>query len=123
MTKIVTIIAMLFLGFLAVGLLCGFTFIFMAFYLRRKKIKEIDRLVYGTEISSDSIFHQGLRLMNYGGAFAWRFGAKRSKLLYIREQFDNRFQRPFIVYFWLVIASVSASTIAILLNKFALHVT
>jgi len=107
----------------AAFLFSGFAFIFMAFFLGRKKIKEIDRLVYGSEISGDSIFHQGLRLMNYGGAFAWRFGAKRSKLLYIRERFNKRFQRPFIIYFWLVIISVSSLTIAILLKKFVLHVT
>ncbi len=118
-----TIIEVLFLGFLSLGLLCGFTVIFMTFFLGRKKIKEIDRLVYGYEISSDSIFYKGLRLMNYGGAFAWRFGAKRSKLLYIRERFDKNFQRPFIIYFWLVITCSLASAIAILLDEYVLRAT
>jgi len=116
-------IEVIFLGLLTFGLLCGFTFIFMTFLLGKSKIKEIDRLVFGYEVSSDSIFHKGLRLMNYSGAFAWRFGAKRSKLLHIRDQFDKNFQRPFIIYFWLVVTGTSALIISVILDKFVLRVT
>jgi len=104
-------------------LIGGFVVIGMTFYLGRNRIKEIDQLVLGYEVSSDSIFHKGLRLMNYSGAFAWRFGAKRSRLLYIRDQFDKNFQRPFIIYFWLVVTGTSTLIVSVILDKFVLRVT
>ena len=102
---------------------CIFLAFGLAFYLGRNKIKEIDRLVYGFEIPSDSIFYQGFRLMGYGGAFAWYFSAKRSKLLYIREKFDEKFQRPFKLYYWLMLGGALLMVFTILLDKFYLHFT
>ncbi len=103
---------LLFLCFLSIGLLCIYTAIFMTFYLRKHKISEIDRIVFGYEVPGDSIFYQGIRMMNYGGAFAWRWSAKRSHLLDIRKCFDKKFQRPSIICFWLVFIGVLSSIIA-----------
>lgn len=107
----------------ALFLLCGFTFIGMALYLGRKKIKEIDRVVLGYEIPNDgdSIFYKGMRLMNYGGAFTWRFGAKRSKLLYLRDRFDKRFQRPFKVFFLLGAGAFVFMIVLIVMDKWLLE--
>jgi hypothetical protein len=111
--------------FIVVILLSGFTFIGMGLFLGRRKIKEIDKIVHGAEIpdDSDSIFFKGFRLMNYGGAFAWRFGAKRSKLLYLRNHFDERFQRPFKIFFWLVVICCSLIIVIFVLDKLFLKIT
>ena len=91
----------------------------MMFYLGRSKIKEVDRLVYGFEIPSDSIFFQGQRLIDYGCAFAWRWGAKRTHLLHIRDHFDKKFQRPFIITFHLLwIGTISMILLYIFDNFF-----
>ena len=103
-----------------IGLLCPLIGIGVAFYLGKNKIKDIDRLVYGFEIADDSIFFYGLRLMNYGGAFAWRLGAKRSKLIYLREKFDKKFQRPFIIYFYLMVSGGFSAILLFILSKFYL---
>lgn len=104
---------------------CGFIFIGLVFYIGRKKIKEIDRIVLGKEVpkDSDSIFYKGMRLMNYGGAFAWRLGAKRSKLLHLRDHFDKNFQLPFKLFFLLGIVGACLIVLLFLLDKFLLHVT
>ena len=89
-------------------LICAFVGIGMTFYLGRNKMKKIDQLVYGSEIPYDSIFYQLLRLPRYGGAFASRWGARRAHLLSIRDQFDKKFQRPFIVtYYLLMVGGIS----------------
>ena len=93
----------------------------MTFYLGRTKMKEIDRLVYGYEIPSDSIFFQLLRLPQYGGAFTWHWAAKRSSLLHIRDNFDKKFQRPFIITFYLFITGFIAMILGVILDKFFLH--
>jgi len=95
----------------------------MGLNLGRSKVKEIDRFVYGYEITSDSIFYLILRLPAYGGAFAWRWGAKRSKLLHIRDQFDKRFQRPFIITFYLYTIGSVSMILLIIWDKFFLHIT
>jgi len=104
-------------------LICGFTAIGMSFYLGRSKVKEIDRLVHGHEITSDSIFYLILRLPAYGGAFAWRWGAKRSKLLHIRDHFDKKFQRPFIITFYLFTIGSISMILLIIWDKFFLHIS
>ncbi len=114
---------LIFLCFLGVGLICGFIFIFMTFYLGRRRIKEIDRVVFGYEISSDSIFYQGLRLMDYGGTFAWRFYARRIGKEWMRERFDKKFQRPFIIRFWLMIIGVLSFSVAGILHEYLLRLT
>ena len=104
-------------------LLSIYVFIGMAFYLGRRQMKEIDRLVYGFEIPSDNIFFQGQRLTSYGGAFAWRWFAKRSHLLHIRDHFDKKFQRPFIITFYLLWIGTISMIVGATLDKFFLHVT
>jgi hypothetical protein len=86
----------------AIIMLGGFVFIGLGLYLGRSKIKIIDQVVLGYEIANDSdnIFYKAMRLMNYGGAFVWRMGAKRSKLLYLNDRFDKKFQRPFKLFFF-----------------------
>jgi len=85
-------------------------------------MKEIDQLVYGYEIPSDSIFFQLLRMPRYGGAFACRWCAKRSHLLYIRDHFDKKFQRPFIVTYYLSIIGGTSIFLLYILDKLFLHV-
>ena len=109
------------------GFSCDVLALWVCFYLSdilsgQEKIKEIDRLVCGYEIPSDSIFFQGFRMMNYGGAFAWRWAAKRSQLFYIRDQFDKKFQWPFVIYYWLVYTSFFSMFLAVILHKFVLHI-
>ena len=103
--------------------LSSFAMIGMMFYLGHSKIKEVDRLVYGFEITGDSIFFQGQRVITYGGAFAWRWGAKRSHLLHIRDHFDKKFQRPFIITFYLLWIGTISMIAGATLDKFFLHVT
>ena len=114
-------IELIFLFFLALGLFCGLANIGMSLYLGKRKIKEIDRVVFGYEISNDNLFYLMIRLPRYGGAFAWRWSAKRADLLEIRDHFDKKFQRPFIVDFWLMIASALSLFVAVILNEFFLH--
>jgi len=83
----------------------------------------IDKLVYGFEIPNDSIFYKLQRIPSYGAAFAWRWGAKRSKLEQIRDQFDKEFQRPFVYTFWLFSFSVFTLTVEIIIDKLYLHIT
>ena len=113
----------LFICLAAIFLISIFTALGMSFYLGRNKIKEIDRLVHGHEITSDSIFYLILRLPAYGGAFAWRWGAKRSKLLHIRDHFDKKFQRPFIITFYLFTIGSISMILLIIWDKFFLHIT
>ncbi len=101
----------------------AFAAIGMTFYLGRSKVKEIDRLVYGYEITSDSIFYLILRLPPYGGAFAWRWGAKRSHLLHIRDKFDKQFQRPFIITFYLYTIGSVFLILFVIWDKFFLNIT
>ena len=92
----------IYFSILTLILICIFVGIGMTFYLGWSKMKEIDQLVYGYEIPSDSIFFQLLRMSRYGGAFASRWIAKRAHLLHIRDQFDKKFQRPFIIAHYLL---------------------
>ncbi len=105
------------LGLTGIWLICGFVSIFMTLYLGRTRIKEIDCVVLGYEITSDNILHLGNRMMNYGGAFAWRWSAKRSGILPIRDHFDKKFQRPFIINYWLVFASIFFLAMSMLWDK------
>ena len=107
----------------SLSLICALGGIFLVFYLGRNKVKEIDKLVYGFEIPSDSIFYKVQRIPSYGGAFAWRWGAKRNKIEYIRDKFDKGFQKPFILTFWLFVIGVVALLIVFLIDKFYLHIT
>jgi len=97
----------------------------MTIYLGKHRIKSIDKVVLGYEIpnEADSIFYKGIRLMNYSGAFAWHFGAKRSKLLYLRDKFDTQFQRPFKIFFRLVVSGGFGMVVLYILDEFFLHIT
>ena len=101
----------------------SFVAIGLTFYLGRNKIKEIDRLVYGYEIPGDSIFFQGQRMMNYGGAFTWRWSAKRAHLLHIRNHFDKKFELPFIITFCLFLTTGLLTIVLFVLDEWVLHVT
>jgi len=102
--------------------LCGVIAIGMTFYLGKSKGKEVDQLVYGYEIPSDSIFHKILRLPNYGGAFSSRWFAKRAHLLYIRDHFDKKFQRPFIITHYLFMIGGISIIVLFILDELFLHV-
>ena len=102
--------------------LCGFAAIAMTFYLGRSKIKEIDRLVYGQEIPSDGISFQIMRLPKYGGAFASHWIAKRCHLLHIRNHFDKKFERPFIITHHLFMIGFIVMILLFVLDKLYLHV-
>lgn len=106
-----------------VAMLSNFSYILMTFYLGKIKIKKIDRLVYGCEIASDSIFFQLIRLPKYGGAFSSHWVAKRSHLLEIRDHFDKKFQRPFIIAHHLLLTGGISMVLLFLLDKFLLNIT
>ncbi len=112
---------LIFLCLLGIGLICAFVSIFMTLYLGRTKIKEIDRVVFGYEVPINNFLYLGTRMMNYGGGFAWRWSAKRSGILPIRDHFDKKFQRPFIINFWLVFAGIFFIALAILWQKLFLN--
>ena len=72
----------------------------------------------GFEVDDDSIFYIMLRIPNYMLIFMWPLYAERGGSAEIRKQFDKRFQRPFRIYFWLIIVSVCAFTAAVILQKY-----
>ena len=113
----------IYLGIIALIMLCAVVAIGMTFYLGRNKVKEIDRLVYGFEIPDDSIFFQILRLPKYGGVFASRWIAKRCHLTHIRDQFDKKFERPFIITHHLFMIGAIGIVLLYVLDKLFLHVT
>ena len=82
-------------------------------------MKEVDRAVLGYELPTD-IISLALRIPNYAGGFAWRFSARRTKLAGKIEHFDRKFQRPFIITFWLMIVGGSLMILSILIDKFFL---
>ena len=104
-------------------LICSFIAIGMTFYLGRSKVKEIDRLVYGYEMPSDSIFNLILRLPTYGAAFASPWIAKRASLLHIRNHFDKKFERPFIITHYLFMTGGISMVLLIIVDKFFLNIT
>ncbi len=118
-----TLAQLFFLSLFAMFVLCTFTAIGMTFYLGRTKMKEIDKLVYGFEIPSDSIFFQLQRMSHYVTPFVCRWCAKRSGSLYIRDHFDKKFQRPFIITYYLFVIAGFLMILAIVLDKFFLQVT
>ena len=93
----------------------------MVFYLGIKKVKNIDMLVYGFEIPHDNIFYKMQRIPAYCGAFAWYWGAKRSKLVKIRDQFDKQFQKPFIITFWLLMIGFVSMILGITIDHIFLN--
>ena len=98
-------------------ILGSFTTIGMVFYLGKRHVKEIDRVVYGHEFPNDSIFALLVRIPNYAGAFTFQWSAKRSRLADKIEQFDNSFRKPFIITYWLMIVSAGALLLGILIEK------
>ena len=102
------------LVFVSVFIGCAFIGIAFVFYLGRTRVKQIDKLIYGFEIPHDSIFFKLQRVPSYGAACAWHWGAKRSGMLKIRDQFDKDFQKPFIITFWLFVVG----TVSILIGIF-----
>ena len=106
----------LILGF--VGLLCAFASFVMTLYLGRQHVRAVDKIAMGFEPQEDSLFMLMLRVPNYGLAFIWPFYAKRAGLLEIRDSFDKKFKRLFIINFWLPILSIVALVIAINIKKY-----
>ena len=107
----------------ALFVFCSFAAISMTFYLGRSKVKEIDRLVYGYEMPSDSIFNLILRLPTYGAAFASPWVAKRASLLHIRNHFDKKFERPFIITHYLFMTGGISMVLLIIVDKLFLDIT
>ena len=89
------------------------------FYLGRRHVKAVDKLVYGSTIPNDSIFFQLLRIPNYGGAFSWKFSARRNRLEAMVKQFDSAFKRPFIITFWCMVAGFISFIAMVILQHFA----
>ncbi|MCI0507317.1 MAG: hypothetical protein L0Z73_14570 [Gammaproteobacteria bacterium] len=107
--------------FVTIFLVCAFAGIALVFYLGRHHVKEIDRIVYGFDVPSDSIFFKIQRIPTYGGAFVWRWGAKRSGLAKIRDKFDKKFKIPFIITFWLFVIGTISMIAGVIISKFVLH--
>ena len=97
----------------------AFILIALLFYIGRTRIKEIDKVVYGFEFPNDSIFALGLRVPSYGGAFLWKWSAKRSGLEGEIEHFDRHFRWPFIAVFVLMIFGIFMMTLAVLFKQYA----
>ncbi|MCW8934914.1 MAG: hypothetical protein OQK98_09330 [Gammaproteobacteria bacterium] len=103
-----TSIEAIMISFSVVGTLCIFIAIGLMFYIGKTRVKTIDKAVLGYEYPNDSIFSLMLRVPNYGGGFLWEWSAKRSGLKGKIEHFDNKFKRPFIVnYILLIIGTLS----------------
>ena len=98
-------------------LITAFTTIGMTYYLGRRHVKEIDRLVYGYEFPNDSIFALFIRVPNYAGAFTFKWSAKRSGLSEVIKNFDDKFRKPFVFTFWSMILSLISLLLAIFLDK------
>ncbi len=109
----------LYFAFGLVTIVCFFLFFAMMFYLGRRHVKEADRAVLGYELPTDMI-SLGLRVPNYAGGFAWRFSTRRTKLAGKIEHFDRKFQRPFIITFWLMMTGGGAMILTAVIDKFFL---
>ncbi|MCF6255751.1 MAG: hypothetical protein L3K25_05535 [Gammaproteobacteria bacterium] len=110
---------LIFLILFFLGVILIFLMIALMFYIGRTRIKEIDKVVYGFEFPNDSIFALGLRVPSYGGAFLWKWSAKRSGLEGKIEHFDKRFRWPFIAVFLLMIFGVLMMILAGVFRKYA----
>lgn len=113
--KIIDLIFLI-LGF--TGLLSSFTAIGLMFFIGKTRIKEIDKVVYGYEFPHDSIFAQLIRVPGYGGAFLWKWSAKRSGLNGKIEHFDKQFQWPFKAVLLLFIISVTCFVLASVIQNY-----
>ena len=107
----------IFLALLFLGLLCGFIFIGLLFYIGKTRIKAIDKVVLGYEFPYDSIFALIVRVPNYAGGFMWKWSARRSGLEGKIEHFDARFRWPFIATMVLVIVGLSSLILAAIAKK------
>ena len=92
---------LLFLTLALLFVITTFLTIALLFYIGRTRIKEIDKVVYGFEMSNDSIFFLVFRVPNYSLVFLWKMYAKRSGLEGKIEHFDRRFRWPFITVLFL----------------------
>lgn len=117
-----TIMQIFGIGVAVLFFLCMVIAIGMVFYLGRNKVKAIDRLVYGFEIPSDSIFFQNQRIPHYGAAFAWYFYARRCHLLNIRDHFDKKFQRAFVITYYLYLTG-ALLIVFMAVDQLFLHIT
>jgi len=86
-----------------ISILCGLVMIVLLFYVRKTRIKEIDKAVYGYEFPHDSIFALMIRVPSYAGGFMWKWSAKRTGLTGKIEHFDWRFRWPFVAILILII--------------------
>lgn len=100
------------------GLILSFTVIGLMFFIGKTRIKEIDKVVYGYEFPNDSIFAQMIRVPSYGGAFLWRWSAKRSGLKAKIEHFDKSFQWPFKVVLLLSFLSIICFVLAYVIQNY-----
>ena len=106
------------ISFSVIGSLCIFIAIGLMLYIGKTRVKAIDKAVLGYEYPHDSIFALMLRVPNYGGGFLWEWSAKRSRLKGKIEHFDNKFKRPFIVNYILLIIGTFSLVASILIGKF-----
>jgi len=91
----------------------------MGFYFKKSLIKRADMVFMGFEAPNDSIFFVLLRATRYAMLFAWPWHAKRTGELEKADQFDEKFQRPFKIFFWLmIIGSICALATMIILNLY-----
>ncbi len=103
---------LIFVIFVMLAVLSGFIVIGLMFFIGKTRIKAIDKVVWGYEFPNDSIFALMLRVPNYGGAFLWKWSAKRSGLEGKIEQFDAKFRWPFKAVMLLTIFGITCSVMA-----------
>ncbi len=110
------VLELLSVALVGIAVIGGFSLIAMTLYLGRRHVQKVDRAVLGYELPTD-IVSLALRVPNYAGGFAWRFSARRTKLAGKIEHFDRKFQRPFIITFWLMIISGCAMILGVVIDK------
>ncbi len=108
-----------FLVLFTLTVICGFSLVAMTLYLGRRHVKEVDRAVWGHELSTD-IITLFARAPAYAAGFAWRLFARRNGLAGKIEHFDRKFQRPFIITFWLMVVSGGLMILSIAIHRLLL---
>ncbi|MCF6324509.1 MAG: hypothetical protein L3J89_09335 [Gammaproteobacteria bacterium] len=91
----------------------------MAALALNKRIKQIDKAVYGHEFQDDNIVAIAIRTVNYGMPFLWKWHAKRSGLEDKIDQFDKRFRWPFITTLLMVPSMFIFMTLGLLFDQYA----
>jgi hypothetical protein len=103
---------LIFVIIVMLALLSAFIVIGLMFFIGKTRIKAIDKVVYGFGFPNESIFALLIRVPNYGGAFLWKWSARRSGLEGKIEHFDETFRWPFKAVILLTIFGITCSVMA-----------